>query len=260
MHDFDVQNINMTINYCRQTLRIIPSRILLIGNACSKYETTMDMIAPAICISYPHNIIASREDIAEFIIPISVILNIKDIEDGNLLPQGYRSFIKHKSVLTYYTAFFVLFSIIGSGYIKTKTSEIMSVKSKTNSLRTEIMQMQPTYQNYEVREKEFQRFMPLINFMNNINSSPDSQKALITLSSLKEPYMKNVNVSSIEVKPEGDAVRLHLKGNITEKHFIDMQQTYQNFINGIKNTRGIEVLTSRIDLKDMAFQIEVKYR
>lgn len=257
--DIDVQNINMTINYCRQKLRLAPERVILIGTACSKCEGTMDLALPVVYAQPPLDVIASREAIMEFIIPISAILNIKDMEGGNLLPQGYRIFYRQKDILTYYTAFFLLFFVIGIGYLKMKFSEITTTKERIKSLRSEINGMETIRVNYENTKKELGKFMPLINFMNAANSSPDMQKALVVLSALKEPRMKDINISLIDINPEGNAVRIRIKGNVTAKHFIYMQQTYQGFIGSIKSTKGMELLSDKIDLKDMGFQIEARY-
>ena len=257
--DIDVQNINMTINYCRQELRLSPERIVLIGTTCSKCERTMDLALPVVCAQPPSNVIASREAMMEFIIPISAILTIKDMEGGNLLPQDYMIFYRQKDILTYYTAFFLLFFVIGIGYLKMKFTEIATTKEKINALRSEISEMVSIRVNYENKKRELDKFMPLINFINAANSSPDMQKALVVLSALKKPGMKDINISIIDINPEGNAVRIRIKGNVTAKHLTYMQQTYQDFIGSIKSTKGMELVSDKIDLKDMGFQIEARY-
>ncbi len=260
LHDIDVQSINMTVNYCRQTLRLMPSQAILIGTVCSEYETTMDLLLPVLCMKLPSNIIASRETITDFIIPLSAMLNIKGMEEGSLLPESYRSLHRQKTILAYYVVFFMLLSIIGLGYIKTKYSEIATTKRKIDSLRSEIKGMESIRTGYENNKKELDKVMPIINFINTMNSSPDMQKALVALSLIKELHDKDINIVSIDINPEGSMVRIKLKGSVAAENFTVMQQDYQRLVNAIKKTEGIEIVSDKIDIKDKGFQIELKYR
>jgi len=259
IHDIDVQNINMTVNYCRQTVRLNPLQVILLGTACSHYETTIDLTLPVICMNPPSAVAASRETIMEFIIPLSVILNVKGLETGNLLPPAYRTLYRQKEILTYYTAFFVIFFIIGLGYLKIKQTETEGVRKKIDSLRSEMQAMEPAIADYENKKKELDKRMPLINFINSMNSSPDMQMALAALSSLKEAREKGVNIDAIDMSPEGNAVRIKIKGGITAKSFTEMQQLYQGITGSIKKTGGMELLSDKIDLSGKVFHIEIKY-
>lgn len=260
LHDIDVQSINMTINYCRQALRLTPSQVILIGTACSKYETTRDLLLPVLCMEPPSNIIASRETITDFIIPISAILNIKGIKGGNLLPVKYRSFYRQKTILSYYTALFLILSVIGMVYLKMKLSETADMKRKIASLRAEIRGMESIRIGYENKKREFDKIVPLINFVNTMNSSPDIQKALVALSSIKELHGKDINIGSVDINPEGNMVRIKLKGSVTAANFTAMQQTYQNLVKAIKKTEGMEIVSDRIDIKDKSFYIELRHQ
>jgi hypothetical protein len=259
LHDIDVQSINMTVNYCRQTLRLTPSQAILIGTACSKYETTMDLLLPALCMEPPSNIIAPRETITDFIIPVSAMLNIKGMKDGNLLPESYRSICRQKTILSYYTALFLILSVIGMVYLKMKLSETADMKRKITSLRAEMSGMESIRIGYENKKKELDKVMPLINFMNAMNSSPDMQKALVALSSIKELRDKDINIVSIDINPEGNMVHIKLKGSVAAANFTAMQQAYQNLVKAMKKTEGMEIVSDKIDIKDKSFYIELRY-
>lgn len=270
IHDIDVQSINMTANYCRQTLRLVPSQAILIGTACSKYETTMDMLLPALCMRPPSNIVAPGEIITDFIIPISAIDGSRKLkvesrkmkrkkDSGNLFPEKYRGLNRQKMILKYYTALFLILSVIGMVYLKIKLSEIADMKRKIESLHAEIRAMEPVRIGYENRKMDLDKIASLINFINTNNSSPDIQKALIALSSIKELHGKDINISSIDINPDGSAVYIKLKGSVTAANFTAMQQAYQNLVRSIKKTEGMEMVSDKIDIKDRGFQIELKY-
>ena len=117
IHNTDIQNINMTIAYCRQTLKLNPTLIALVGEACYRYHSDIDLALPILCIMHPSNIIAAEKNIIEeFIMPISAIFRVKDMEAGNILPQDYRKFYVRKTAIGYLTALLLLLSLLGLGY------------------------------------------------------------------------------------------------------------------------------------------------
>lgn len=259
IHDLDAQNINMTINHCRQTLKTSPTQILLIGSACSAYETTIDMQAPVSHMRYPANIGATEDEVAEFVIPISAILHIKDPNSGNLLPKSYRLFEIQKTALIYCTFLFLFFSAALLGYIKITAAEIASVKEEISFIRDEMGQIELIRQDYNASAKELQEFVPLINFMNTIFLAPSAQKALITLSALKKPHLGDIELNAIRVAEAEGVLSLHIEGNVIAVRFLNMQRIYQGLLRSIKMTEGMELVSERIDIEDKTFQIEVIY-
>lgn len=259
IYDIDVQSINMTVNYCRQSLRLMPSMICLIGTVCSSYKTAIDLLAPAVCMEISPEIITSREILMEFIVPVSALLPAKGMERGNLLPEGYRSLQRQKAILKSYTVFFIIFSVIGLLSLKMKFSEIADTKKKIAIVRMEIKQMEPVIVNYEQKKGEIDRLMPAVNLINAMNAAPDIRKALAVISSLKRTETRDVNIASIDIASEGGVLRIKIKGNIAARNFTHMQQVYQYITGMIKKTEGMELLSDKIDFKDYNFQIEVKY-
>ncbi|HAK88650.1 MAG TPA: hypothetical protein DHV16_07560 [Nitrospiraceae bacterium] len=262
IHDVDVQGINMTINYCRQTLRLSPSQVILIGTPCTIYDAVMEPAAPAICMRSMSDITTSgkrEEPLDEFLAPISAIRHLKELPAFNLLPKDYRDFYLHKTVISYLLFTLLIILTAGAFYLKAKSSEIFASKKKAEAVRSEIKGMEPIITAYENKKKEMERFMPLINFINAVNASPDMQKALIAVSSLNYPGMRSINIRSINIIPEGNASRIGIKGSAPAKDLLEMQQAYQNLVVSFKNTKGIQMLSDRIDINSKEFQMELKY-
>ncbi|MBI3592541.1 MAG: hypothetical protein HY099_03550, partial [Nitrospirae bacterium] len=253
MHDIDVHDINMTVNYCRQTLRLNPSKVILLGSACLKCETTMNFTLPAACIHPPPNIIAPQETVMDFIMPISALLPDEKLKSGNILPQRYRLLTLQKKVVTYCMMLLLVLSFAGLGYMKMKITEILEIKRSVDMLRDEIKQMETNRLSYEAHTRELQQFVPLINVINRANAYPDMQKALIALSALKAPYMSNAHIRSIDISAEATGFKLLLRGDVTATQYADMQRIYQELIGRIKKIKGMEVSSDRLDLKDKSF-------
>lgn len=258
IHNPDIQNINMTLNYCRQTLKLNPRLIILIGEACYRYYSDIDLTLPVLCIMHPSNIIAPGETIIEFITPISAIFPAADMEEGNILPENYKNFYSRKKIIGYCTTLFLILSLFGLGYAWVKISETSLLRNKIESLRSDIKGLEPVYNNYKIRQGQLQGLAPLINIVNSAGSAQDFQKALIIMEQLR---IKNVNIHSIHINNEkGMSLVLYIRGVIISEGFTDMQNNYQALIAAIKKNKGIELLSDRIDLKDKSFQIEARYK
>lgn len=255
--DFDVQNINMTINYCNQTLKVPPAHLLLIGTAGSRFEASAKLALPAECIAYPSDIIGQREILDEFLAPVSALIRDKDSGRGDLLPAHYRNFYTQKSVLTYGTAAFLVLSLAGLGYALKNYSYVRSAGEAVSSLRADIGGMMSVPEYFEGRSAELGKIMPSINFVNAVNSMPDFQSGLIAASRLR---MKDVNLSSVALKAEGGVLALSIKGEISAASYDETQERYRGFIEAIKKIQGLVLSSERIDMNSRGFQAEARYK
>lgn len=256
IHDSDIQNISLTANYCRQMMKTMPSNIVLMGTACSNYSADIKLPAPASCIEYPANILETKNVIAEFVMPISALLPAKDAEEGNLLPRDYRAFHKQKRVLVYCIAVFSLLSLLGLVYMAAKVFDISSAGDRIKSLKTEIAGMEQISAAYKKRRNELQEFTSVAGFINSANSSPDFQKALIDLQYLR---VKNAGMHSIQLKREGDVIKIQIDGRIEADNFSDMQRAYQTILENLKKN-NMSLASDKLDLKDKGFHIEAEYK
>jgi hypothetical protein len=260
IHDFDVENLNMTINYCRQTLRISPSLIIGIGSVTGRYDATHSLILPMVSMENPSNIKAPQETIMEFIVPISAILYSRGLKWGNLLLKSYRNFVMQSAFLRYCTAAFAFFFIAGLGYFAIKATEVTALKNDIDLLRAELTRAKPIQQSYEAYKKELESLTPLAGFINAMTTTPDFQKCLVALSVFGSKGMKDINVQSIRINPEGGAFRFSMKGEISADTYLTTHSTFRNLRDVIKKTSGMELLSDKLDLHSRKFEIEARYR
>ncbi len=270
IHDFDVHDINMTLNYCRQTLRIAPSSVLLLGSVCLGYDAAMGFAVPSAsmllpdglpgqCVYIPENILARREDVMPFAAPIAALLPYSTADAFNILPGQYEFMKLQKKGLAFCTVCFILLSLIGLWYLRTKTSEISRLKGEAGLIRTEISMMESSRRNYDMHNAELMKYMPMINFLNSVNSAPDAQKALLSLSSLKEPRNQAVDIKTLTVAVDSGALKLTLKGNIEAEKYADIDKHYLTLVDELRRLKGMTVVSDTLDMKNKSFQIEARY-
>ena len=89
--DYDIQNINMTINYCEQNIKINPSSVMILGNLSGSSSLTTMTAKPLVCLSKADYIRCNREVFNEFILPVasfyasrssSIMEALKEIRPG----------------------------------------------------------------------------------------------------------------------------------------------------------------------------------
>ncbi|MBF0505610.1 MAG: hypothetical protein HQL09_02140 [Nitrospirae bacterium] len=270
VHDIDVHDINMTVNYCRQTLRMTPSSVLLLGGVCLGYDAAMGFNVPSAsmllpfgipgaCVYIPEKIFARREEAMDFVSPIAALMPYKSADAFNILPRQYEFLTLQKKGLALCTVCFILLSLIALWFLRTKISEISRLKGEAALLRTDISMMESGRRSYDMHYAELMKYMPLINFLNSVNSAPDAQKALISLSSLKEPHNKAVELKALTVTVDSGALKLVLQGNIEAEKYADIQKHYRTLVDELRRLKGMTVGSDTLDIKNRKFQIEARY-
>ena len=251
--DVDIDNINMTVSYCRQNLRLNPELIILMNDI--KKEGAFNTIIPAVPIIYPMNVLASEETLKFFTAPISAVISGKQVKNENLLPHKYGVLYTQKRIVSYAVVFFFLFSLIGMGHIFINLSEISLINNKINLLRKDLTGIDAVTSAYEKDMESMRQFLPLINFVNEAHSSPDIQKALVSLKFLP---MENVHIKTIQLTNKKDSLLIQLSGIITSKNYGDMHRIFMKLLANFSNVPDMAVISKNIELKDGHFQIDVE--
>ena len=251
--DIDIDNINMTVSYCRQNLRLNPELIILMNTL--KKESGFNTIIPTTNITYPRTVLASEETLRNFAAPVSAVLFEKQLRNDNLLPRKYGLLYTQKRIASYAVVFFLLFSLIALGHILINLSEISLINKKINLLRKDLAGVDAVTSVYEKDMERMQQFLPLINFVNEERSSTDILQALISLKFLP---MENVKIKTIQLNNKKDSLLIQVSGIIKAKNYGDMHRIFIRLHTHFSNVPGMRVISKNIELKDGHFQIDVE--
>jgi hypothetical protein len=251
--DVDIDNINMTVSYCRQNLRLYPELIILMNTV--KKESGFNTIIPTTNIIYPMSVIASEETLRNFAAPVSAIIFGKQLRNDNLLPRKYGVLYTQKRIASYAVVFFLLFSLIALGHILINLSEIFLINKKINLLRKDLAGIDAVTSVYEKDMERMQQFLPLINFVNESHSSPDILQALVSLKFLP---MENVQIKTIQLNNKKDSSLIQVSGIIKAKNYGDMHRIFIKLLTHFSNVPGMKVISKNIELRDGHFQIDVE--
>jgi hypothetical protein len=251
--DLDVDNINMTVSYCRQNLRLNAEQIILM-NAAIK-EGALNTIIPTVPVAYPASVHASDDTLRNFAAPISAIVFQQKLGDTNLLPLKYRTLFTQKRVASYGSVFFLLLSLIGLGLMLINVSQIFLMKEKINLLRKDLTEINAVASAYEKDTAKLRQFLPLINLINDARSSPDIQKALLSLKFLP---MENVHIKTIQLNNKKDFLQIQISGNIVSKNYGDMHRTFMKLLSSCSSVSGLAVVSKNIEIRNGHFQIDIE--
>lgn len=257
INDTDVQNINMTLNYCRQTLRKNPVAVTFMGSAAYRYSANIAFAAPPCCSIHSINSNLSSEKNAEYLVPIAALMPLADLAKYSFLPEDTKAVRLQKTIMLYSSCVLIVIALAGGVYLNKLSSERKQAEDNITALRSEIAQMGSVSAGYKAKFDELQKVMPRIQFINDINSSPDMKKTLITLSEIVPAKLNlpAISFSSIQIAREDKTVKLSIKGNIKSFTYIDLETTYAKLLDALKG-KGLELISKSMSIQEKTFQVE----
>lgn len=252
LSDLDIQNINMTINYCGQTMRITPSYVLIFGSLCSSYEVSSYTSTPVAC--FP----SKSETFLDFVSPASAFSAGKNL---NILSDDYRAFYNLKLFLQSTTIIFAILSFFGLGYLGYLVKDIIAKKTQLDLLRGDISGIELVLSSYESRKAVMSSYIPFMNDLKDVESFPDITGLMVLISSLKTD---NIKLDSASIKRDANIFKVELKGQVKAENYASIQSHYERFIKSIEDksaeTRNAKLRSHSIELKTRIFMVEMEYR
>lgn len=255
VQDTDIDNINMTVSYSQQQLRLNPERLVLLNSAIK--EDQSKTVIPAVRVTSHEKVMLPEEEFQNFNIPLAAILFSDILKNDNLLPKKYKMLYMQRFAVAYSILFFLLFSLIGLSYFTINLSDISSLRGKIDLLRKELVGTESVIAGYDKNAVELQQILPLINLINDARSGSDIQKALTRLNFLP---MGTIDIQSIQINNKKDSLQMQISGNIHSTNFGNMHHTFQKLIDSFNKDAGMVTLSRNLDLKSGQFQIEIEIK
>lgn len=252
--DFDIQNINMTVNYCRQTFKIDPSMIMLAGSLCNDYSAATGTAVPVGCFN--HRIYQTKQFFdLNCISPLTAFFTMK--WDINLLPRNLKLIYRVKLFLKYSTLSMMLLSMLGICYGVYLSADAVSLKNSIASKKSSPADLNGLLALYDVKKNELASYEAFIRSIEGAMAVPDIDRFFAMISNLN---VDNVRMDTLAVKASGELLNVTMKGTVRAEGFAEMQKTYQDFIAALPAIKGTTIKTQALDLKNRGFNIEIEWR
>ena len=243
--DEDVVNLNMTVSYALQNLRINPEKIFFIG--------IKPIDVQGLNIPYEFLSFSSFE---EYIIPIS-LQNIKDkLKGKEVLPVDYRKFKKTKRYFQIAASILILIALILSLKNFLIINEIQNNKKSLNIIKQEILTKEKEFFVLQDYIKYFeQNIKPFLELQNKKSSLNEIRTGIYPVSEAGK--IKEVQITSIEIeniKPQ----KIKITGKISGNSFTEREVAYINFKNILIN-KGLIITKESWSFIKGEFNLEGNY-
>lgn len=251
--DFDIQNINMTVSYCFQNLKINPSSVLLMGNLSASSGISVMPSAPLASMNKPGNINCSIEVFNEFFLPIA---SCSARTSSNILSREFRNIYMLKNYLTYASVAFVILAILCAGAVFHEVKNITDNMASLETVRAGMPDIETVSSEYEAIENNIGQYKRVVEFINR--PRPSMQRLLIELAGLD---ISGLSLDSLDARGRDDnSYSVTINGNSKGDTFLSMQTSFKKLIDSLDRIGGAKVIHKTFDLKGRTLRIELEYR
>jgi hypothetical protein len=254
----DIQSINMTMDYCFQSLRVRVTEAVMLAapGSCeppASFSGPFKMALPSALAGLPDDMVR------DYIAPISAVLHHADSKGKNsILPSEYVIFKQHRNILTAIIVFNVSLVLLLGWFVYLEQRTLTAQKAKIQSFRSKLVSGKEELAAYKKLDNEIKSHANYLTFLNQINNS---QHLGTAFANLKPPLEKDYLLKAISLKTGEGSVDVHIEGIITTASgYQETQAIFERVVEQMKQIQGYSVSSSSIDIKQKNFIIEALYK
>jgi hypothetical protein len=248
--DLDLQDINMTISYCLQTLRLSPKLILLIGNLSESGSLSAATPVPMACLYKPDFIHCSSETFNDFIIPIA---SFYAPGQANILSREFRATYRLKNYLKNASLFFVALTVLCLAVAGYDAVKLLDANSSLKSY-VQDKELDRILSDYSSKKVEVLQYAPAAAFLDS--REPSIQRLLIRLG---EMDIKSARIRAVDVKLENETFLIDLSGSVQANTYVSAQDGFQEMVDALGKIEGTKIVEKSLDIEKMGFSIKINY-
>ncbi len=248
--DFDMQNINMTISYCFQNMKINPTSVVLLGNLSESVNVSTMPTTPLASLYKSNRIHCKGETFNEFFLSIASFFAPKS---SNILSKEFKIINVLKSYMAYASKVFIAVSILCMGILLYEVTDVLDKRDQLKAVLSGRSDFDKTYSEYIGKEDDLRDLMPVINFLNE--PSPDLHGFFIDLAEIDINYLK---FSSIEARTDdGNTFSFSIHGVSSADSYSSLNDSFSEFISQLKSIKDVEVNNKVMNLTNKSFRVDM---
>lgn len=253
----DIQNINMTIDYCFQTLRVKPAEAVMFNPGEEMEETPVPLAVPgkSVCplamATVPHDMLR------DYIAPLTAALHsVESPDECDILPADYVSFKQNKRILATGAAILTGLVLLLAGALVAERMTSADQKTRIAAMRAQLGTAGAEVAAYRQLDTEVRALDTPIAFLNKLNSTLNPETAL---AGLAIPRNAAYSLKTVTLKKGDNAIAVHIDGTILASGYQETQAVFEGFVESIKKAPGYTVASSTLDIKQKTFSVEARY-
>jgi hypothetical protein len=244
--DEDVININMTVSYAVQNLRIKPEKVIFIGIKKQEIEG----------LTIPFEFIEFSPNMQNYAVPVCLKQFEKKLTGNEIFLPEYKRYLQNRKYLNYASFVLLLFAFSLIIYNFSIFSEIDGYRKTLNSYRIKVSAKEKDFFILQDSIKNFEKNLkPYIELQRRFNSFGDVRAPIEPLGEASK--IKGVEINSIDIE-NGQPQKIKISGKITGMSFTERQQGFTEFKN-ISVSKGLKITNEKWDLTKGEFALEGNY-
>lgn len=253
----DATNINMTLDYCIQSLRIRPvetvylNPVRLAGHFLPPVSVPFREELPPQLSDTPYDIIHN------YLAPIAGALHsVESPRIGNILPSDYASSVLHRRVLAAATFIIIAMIMLLAMLLVTEQLAINELKTKAGRMRTELSGSANELATFRKLDSEVTQLKQPLELVKMHNSSLNPAAAL---AELNLPSSQAYIIKAVTIQNGDGGLNLQIDGIIISSDYSTTQSNYEKLVSNIRALAGYAVLSGKVDIKQKNFSIQARY-
>ncbi|MDD5284967.1 MAG: hypothetical protein PHD54_03860 [Desulfuromonadaceae bacterium] len=254
----DTDNINMTIDYCFQSLRVRPAEALLLNLRESLTEPAQQISTPLRQASLPALAALPPELADNYIAPLAAAMHYAATPSlCDITPAEYVTFKRGKRYLTVAIIAMILFSILLGGLNIMERLVISDMKSAMVVMRGQLAKAAEELATYRKLDDEVKRLGRPIEELNKLSTSISPASALATLS----PFNTSLcTLRQLSTKKGEGYIEVQMEGDLNSDSYGDTQTIYEEALARLIRIPGYSISSSSVDIHKKTFIIKARFK
>lgn len=265
--DMVAHNIDITVNYCRESLKVAPSFIIMAGDISKTVKVSSSGI-PSIPLVFQERFNVDQSVFNGYVLAIAAILYSRDhpsifkrktlklLPDINIATSEYKIFYYANNLLKYAAVFFLVLSVISLGFIGKSSFNIIKTNKKIDDRRMQLSDVTKIYDTYNSKRDKIMDKLKNVEFLIKLNKQTRFAGFLSSLSSIKKV---GVSIDSLAAKNSKDITSMEMIGRITVPDYYGFLKEEEVFKNSLNKIAGLKDFDYKSDINKRTFKVNFTY-
>jgi hypothetical protein len=253
----DTSNINMTVDYCHQTLRMRPAEAVMLNQPKLSPDLSQFVSVPLRASLPPGLSELPAHIVQDYLAPIAAaLLVVKAPRIGNILPTAYEQATMHKKMIAGVTVFTAALVLVFSMLFVKEFLAVSRLKSSIGRVKAALGSSSQELATFRKLETEVGQLKQPLELVNKYNSSPNPSAAL---AALNLPVSGDYQIKGVTVHSIGDGLNIQIEGTLISSGYSNTQALYEKLVAQVAQLPGYEAVSGKVDIKQKTVSIQARY-
>lgn len=251
----DRQNVAMTLDYCFQALRVRSTRVLVLNPL---HEEDPNLPPPH--LEHLETPLLFKEIAVETLNTALVPLTLaayKFPEQYDLLPSAYSAERLKQKLFTLNFYLFAGIALCVSLLIIFRLVSISTTEETIKGMRAGETKLVDTVQDFQTAQADKNALQQMLAVWNEVQTAADIPHTLVALNNIQ---VDSVQLTSLVLKREKEAVAITLAGTVNSTGYAQKQARFEAYLAALQGIQGMQTANKQMDPKGQLFTIEAVYK